>query len=124
MSDSPSSSKVLIDRNYRWYLIGNFSSSVGLWTQRTAIGWLTWELTHSTTWLGIIALAETGPTIALGLYAGSSLASFSRGGTETSSGRTLPARSWISRSPSPRQARSTRSSSRRRRRREVSTSRS
>jgi MFS family permease len=58
------------DWNYRWYLIGNFSSSVGIWTQRTAIGWLTWELTHSATWLGLIALAETGPTIALGLYAG------------------------------------------------------
>jgi MFS family permease len=58
------------DRNYRWYLIGNFSSSVGIWTQRTAILWLTWELTHSATWLGLMALAETGPTIALGLYAG------------------------------------------------------
>jgi len=58
------------DRNYRWYLIGNFSSSVGTWTQRTAILWLTWELTHSATWLGAMALAETGPTIALGLYAG------------------------------------------------------
>jgi hypothetical protein len=59
------------DRNYRWFLIGNFSSSVGTWTQRTAILWLTWELTHSATWLGLMALAETGPTIALGLYAGS-----------------------------------------------------
>jgi predicted MFS family arabinose efflux permease len=61
------------DWNYRWYLIGNFSSSVGIWVQRTVILWLTWELTHSTTWLGLIALAETGPTIALGLYAGAVL---------------------------------------------------
>jgi MFS family permease len=59
--------------NYRWYLFGNFSSSVGIWVQRTAIGWLTWDITHSGTWLGIIALAETGPTIALGLYAGAVL---------------------------------------------------
>jgi predicted MFS family arabinose efflux permease len=59
--------------NYRWYLIGNFSSSIGLWVQRTAILWLTWELTHSTSWLGVIAIAETGPTIALGLYAGAVL---------------------------------------------------
>jgi MFS family permease len=58
------------DRNYRWYLIGNFSSSVGVWVQRTAIGWLTWDITHSATWLGVIAIAETGPTIVLGLYAG------------------------------------------------------
>jgi predicted MFS family arabinose efflux permease len=61
------------DRSYRWYLIGNFSSSVGIWVQRTAILWLTWELTHSATWLGLIALAETGPTIALGLHAGAVL---------------------------------------------------
>jgi len=58
------------DRNYRWYLYGNFSSTVGIWTQRTAIMWLAWEFTHSPSWLGLIALAETGPTIALGLYAG------------------------------------------------------
>ncbi len=58
------------DRNYRWYLAGNFASTIGLWVQRTAIGWLTWELTHSATWLGLIALAETGPTILIGLYAG------------------------------------------------------
>lgn len=70
MSDSGTQAS---DRNYRWYLIGNFSSSVGIWVQRTAILWLTWELTHSTTWLGLIALAETGPTIALGLYAGAVL---------------------------------------------------
>jgi predicted MFS family arabinose efflux permease len=61
------------DRNYRWYLGGNFASTIGLWVQRTAIGWLTWELTHSATWLGWIALAETGPTILIGLYAGAVL---------------------------------------------------
>src|SRR3954470_18845008 len=70
MSDLSDSASNMSDRNYRWYLIGNFSSSVGIWTQRTAILWLTWELTHSATWLGLMALAETGPTIALGLYAG------------------------------------------------------
>jgi MFS family permease len=70
LSDSGTSTS---DRNYRWYLIGNFSSSVGIWVQRTAILWLTWELTHSATWLGLMALAETGPTIALGLYAGAVL---------------------------------------------------
>ena len=70
MSDSDTTTA---DRNYRWYLIGNFSSSVGIWVQRTAILWLTWELTHSASWLGLMALAETGPTIALGLYAGAVL---------------------------------------------------
>ena len=64
---------VLRDRNYRLYLIGNFASSVGIWVQKVAIGWLAWELTKSPAWLGVIAIAETGPTIALGLYSGALL---------------------------------------------------
>jgi MFS family permease len=65
--------KVLRDRNYRLYLIGNFASSIGIWVQKVAIGWMAWELTKSPAWLGIIAIAETGPTIALGLYSGALL---------------------------------------------------
>jgi predicted MFS family arabinose efflux permease len=57
-------------RNYRLYVIGNMTSNVGLWAQRVAIGWLTWELTQSTAWLGIMSIAESGPTIVLGLIAG------------------------------------------------------
>jgi predicted MFS family arabinose efflux permease len=64
---------VFLDRNYRRYLGGNFASTIGIWTQRTAIGWLTWELTKSATWLGLISVAETGPTILCGLYAGAVL---------------------------------------------------
>ena len=73
MSDSGETVTRTSEWNYRWYLVGNFSSSVGIWVQRTVILWLTWELTQSTTWLGWIALAETGPTIVLGLYAGAVL---------------------------------------------------
>ncbi|MDF2115983.1 MFS transporter [Roseiarcaceae bacterium H3SJ34-1] len=65
--------KVLRDRNYRLYLAGNFASSIGIWVQKVAIGWMAWELTKSPAWLGIISLAETGPTIALGLYSGALL---------------------------------------------------
>lgn len=57
-------------RNYRLYVIGNMTSNVGLWVQRVAIGWLTWELTKSTAWLGGVAMAESAPTILLGLVAG------------------------------------------------------
>ena len=42
-------------RHYRLYVLGNITSNLGMWTQRVAMGWLTWELTHSTTWLGINA---------------------------------------------------------------------
>jgi MFS family permease len=58
------------NRNYRLYVIGNLSSTMGMWVQRVAIGWLTWELTHSPAWLGGIALAESAPTILLGFLAG------------------------------------------------------
>ncbi len=57
-------------RDYRLFVIGNLTSNVGLWTQRVALGWLTWELTHSTAWLGIIAVAEALPTLVLALIAG------------------------------------------------------
>lgn len=56
--------------NYRLYVIGNMTSTTGLWIQRVAIGWLTWELTESTAWLGAIALAESMPSLLLGLMAG------------------------------------------------------
>jgi predicted MFS family arabinose efflux permease len=64
---------LLSKADYRWYALGNFSSLTGLWVQRVAIGWLIWELTHSAVWLGVIALAETGPTILLGFPAGALL---------------------------------------------------
>lgn len=57
-------------RNYRLFVIGNMSSNLGLWVQRVAIGWLTWELTNSTAWLGGMAMAESAPTIIFGLIAG------------------------------------------------------
>ncbi len=57
-------------RPYRLFVTGTLSSNVGQWVQRIAIGWLTWELTQSTAWLGGIAIAEAAPTIALGFVAG------------------------------------------------------
>lgn len=57
-------------RHYRLYVLGNITSNLGTWTQRVAMGWLTWELTHSTTWLGINAICEAGPGIVIGLFAG------------------------------------------------------
>jgi predicted MFS family arabinose efflux permease len=64
---------LLSNANYRRYALGNFFSINGLWIQRVAIGWLVWELSHSAVWLGVIALAETGPTIVLGFPAGALL---------------------------------------------------
>ncbi|HSR56412.1 MAG TPA: MFS transporter, partial [Alphaproteobacteria bacterium] len=58
------------NRNYRLFVCGNLASTTGNWVQRVAMGWLTWELTHSGAWLGIIAFADLFPTFAIGLFAG------------------------------------------------------
>ncbi len=56
--------------NFRRYTIGNSVSLVGTWVQRVALGWLTWELTGSGTWLGLIAFADLFPAVLLGPIGG------------------------------------------------------
>jgi MFS family permease len=55
--------QVMAHRNYLYYSIGDGVSLIGNWTQRVAIAWLTWELTHSGLWLGIVAFAELFPAV-------------------------------------------------------------
>ncbi|MEE8332296.1 MAG: MFS transporter [Alphaproteobacteria bacterium] len=62
--------RTLTITNYRNYMLGNFCSQFGMWVQRIAVQWLTWELTHSPTWLGIIAFADFFPNIILAPLAG------------------------------------------------------
>ena len=45
------------------YQAGNFLMTTGFWMQRIAIGWVTWELTKSEYWLGLVAFAELFPSI-------------------------------------------------------------
>ena len=44
--------------DYRAYTLGSVVSLIGTWVQRVALGWLTWDITHSYGWLGIIAFAD------------------------------------------------------------------
>ena len=62
--------RAFTNRNYALFVIGNLMSTSGNWVQRVAMGWLTWELTHSGAWLGIIAFVDLFPTFVLGLLAG------------------------------------------------------
>lgn len=55
---------------YRNYWIGVSVQIIGRWMLKVAIGWLTWELTKSTVWLGIVAGAETFPLIIFSLVGG------------------------------------------------------
>ncbi|MEE8517458.1 MAG: MFS transporter [Alphaproteobacteria bacterium] len=57
-------------RNFRNFMVGNFFSQFGMWVQRIAVQWLTWQLTHSPTWLGIIAFADFFPNIVMAPLAG------------------------------------------------------
>jgi predicted MFS family arabinose efflux permease len=57
-------------RNYRIYVSGNSISLIGWWLERVAVGWLTWTLTHSGAWLGLISLADFLPVLFLAPFAG------------------------------------------------------
>lgn len=46
---------------YRRYWFGHTLAAVGRWMKRTGVGWLTWELTESSSWLGIVAFADLVP---------------------------------------------------------------
>jgi len=56
--------------DYRRYTVGNAISLIGTWMQRVAVGWLTWKLTGSGAWLGLIAFADLFPVIIIGPIAG------------------------------------------------------
>ncbi len=55
--------RTLSNRNFALFTAGSLVSVVGTWMQRVAVGWLTWELTHSAAWLGAVTAAEFMPTI-------------------------------------------------------------
>lgn len=57
--------RALAIRNYRIFAAGTALSHIGTWVQRLALGWLTWKLTHSGAWLGIISSADLFPTVVL-----------------------------------------------------------
>ena len=62
--------RALSHRNFRRFWAADAISTVGRWMYRMAVGWLTWELTESTSWLGILAFADTFPMVVLSVFAG------------------------------------------------------
>ena len=57
-------------RNFVIYTAGNFPSQIGVWAQRVAIGWLTWQMTASPFYLGLMAFADLIPVVLLNPFAG------------------------------------------------------
>jgi MFS family permease len=64
-SDFSALRNTLTNRNFAIFTAGNGISLIGNWAQRVAVGWLTWELTHSAAWLGAVSMAEFLPVIFL-----------------------------------------------------------
>jgi MFS family permease len=57
--------EALADRNFRIFSIGSITSWFCFFVQVVAVSWTAWELTHSTTWLAIIALLDIAPNVLL-----------------------------------------------------------
>ena len=53
------------DRNFRLYSIGSIVSWLSFFVQAVAVSWTAWDLTHSTAWLAIVALADATANIVL-----------------------------------------------------------
>jgi len=62
--------QALSNKNYRYYWIGTFVSILGFWVHKLALGWLTWELTNSPFWLGLVGFAALFPSFILAPFAG------------------------------------------------------
>ena len=52
------------DRNFRRYSVGSIVSWRSYFVQAVAVSWTTWDLTHSTRWLAIVALMPLGGVVA------------------------------------------------------------
>ncbi len=55
---------------FRNYFLGHFIASIGRWMYRMSIGWLAWELTTSTVWVGAVAFSDLVPSAVLTIFAG------------------------------------------------------
>jgi len=53
-------------RNFRIYMMGNVFALNGIWMQRVTIGWIAWDLTSSSSFVGLIAFVSFAPTMITG----------------------------------------------------------
>src|ERR1700694_3557865 len=58
-------------RNFRLFFWGQFVSLIGTWMDKTAEGWLVYQLTGSKILLGVIAAAGTAPMLLFSVWGGS-----------------------------------------------------
>ncbi len=56
--------------NFRLFFVGQGLSILGAWMQLPATSWLTWRLSHSSEWLGLVGFAGQIPVLIFGLLGG------------------------------------------------------
>jgi MFS family permease len=57
--------------NYRYFYCGQTVSLIGTWTRTAALGWVTFQFTHSEFLLGIVFMLNSLPIFLFAVYAGS-----------------------------------------------------
>src|SRR5471030_3522918 len=57
-------------RNYSLYFMGQSTSLIGTWMQKTAVSWVIYTLTHSTFMLGVTLFASQFPSFLFSLMGG------------------------------------------------------
>jgi MFS family permease len=60
----------LSHRTFRIVFLGAFASNVGTWMQNVVLGAYAYDLTHSSTFVGVIIFAQLGPTLLLPMVGG------------------------------------------------------
>ena len=62
--------QALKHRDFRVFMSGHLFSQTGMWMFRIATGWVTWELTKSETWLGLMGAADLSSSLLIGPITG------------------------------------------------------
>ena len=57
-------------RTFRIVFLGAFASNIGTWMQNVVLGAYAYDLTHSSTFVGVIIFAQLGPTLVLPMVGG------------------------------------------------------
>ena len=60
----------LSHRTFRIIFLGAFASNIGTWMQNVVLGAYAYDLTHSSTFVGIVIFAQLGPTLLLPMVGG------------------------------------------------------